>query len=339
MLNSIQFLRAFAAWIVVLHHYVQIFDNKDSNSITASLYNYGSLGVDIFFVISGFVIYTSASGKTISTRDFAIQRIARIVPAYWLYTFAASLTIILLPTVMPPLGFTPDFLLKSMFFIPAENPSGLGLYPLLTVGWTLNFEVVFYVIFALSLRFPKNILAPALLIGITLIETVLSKAGGSLAFYSAPIIYDFLLGVVISIIYKNGYHRAIHFGPAIAIILLSITAIAASDFVDHNPLRSGLPCAAIILAFISQEPLFSKTSFTSKLGDWSYSTYLAHPLIIWYALTAQQKLGLNQALTLTGICLTTVLFSFLSYKYIELPTSTILRRKLGQSSKALPTST
>jgi exopolysaccharide production protein ExoZ len=335
MLNSIQFLRAFAAWIVVLHHYVQLSGNKESNIITALLYNYGSIGVDIFFIISGFVIYASTSKKTISPKEFAIHRIARIVPAYWLYTLITALTIIMTPSIMPALGISLDFFLKSMLFLPAQNPSGLGLFPVLSVGWTLNFEAVFYLIFALSLLIPKYLLAAGLFIGIVFIQTFAPKLGGSFAFYGTPIIYNFLFGVFIAEIYKRGYHRSIPITIAILIFAISTTVIAMSRFVDHNPLRIGLPCAAIMLALISQEHRFSEKRKINKLGDWSYSTYLSHPIIIFYVLAFQKKTNLDPTMALVTICAAVLLCSYVSYKYIELPSSALLKHIFQPKIKKL----
>lgn len=88
----------------------------------------GAFGVDIFFVLSRFLMYFVAL-KTKSNIQFLIKRVARVFPAYIFFT---------------------SYNLKSLFFsylmIPAENPSGLGYFPLLTVGWALSLELCFYLI-------------------------------------------------------------------------------------------------------------------------------------------------------------------------------------------------
>lgn len=87
MLYSLQALRAFAAWVVVCHHFMQIFfDFHATGPIGQLLTDRGAVGVDIFFVISGLVIYLSTRDKTIEPRQFLLNRVLRIVPAYWFYT-------------------------------------------------------------------------------------------------------------------------------------------------------------------------------------------------------------------------------------------------------------
>lgn len=155
MLNSIQTLRALAAWIVVFHHYMQVaFKFSLTDPVSVALYKYGAVGVDLFFVISGFVIYLSASQKHQSPGIFALHRLARIAPAYWSFTLATVATLLIVPGIVPLTMYEPVFLLKSLFFIPAQNPSGIGLYPVVTMGWTLNYEMAFYVIFFLALYLP-----------------------------------------------------------------------------------------------------------------------------------------------------------------------------------------
>ncbi|WP_423739956.1 acyltransferase family protein [Delftia acidovorans] len=94
MLYSIQTLRAIAAWIVVAHHYVQAHGFSQKTPYFAFLSNYGAIGVDIFFIISGFVVYNSARKNTASPLNFAIHRAARIIPIYWLCTFITALLFI-----------------------------------------------------------------------------------------------------------------------------------------------------------------------------------------------------------------------------------------------------
>ncbi|CAJ0705069.1 hypothetical protein LMG18091_04341 [Ralstonia wenshanensis] len=115
---------------------------------------YGALGVDLFFVVSGLVIYMSSTARDVSPLQFAYRRGIRVVPAYWLFTAIAAILLLIDPAFLPATQFTPELLIKSLLFLPMQNPTGSGPFPLLTVGWTLNCEMFFYCLFAISLFLP-----------------------------------------------------------------------------------------------------------------------------------------------------------------------------------------
>ncbi len=95
MLYSLQALRAFAAWVVVCHHFMQIFfDFHATGPVGQLLTDRGAVGVDIFFVISGLVIYLSTCDKPVEPRQFLLNRVLRIVPAYWFYTALMALLLL-----------------------------------------------------------------------------------------------------------------------------------------------------------------------------------------------------------------------------------------------------
>ena len=142
---SLQWLRALAAWMVVFHHYIQVYrDFEPENKIEAFFTYHGSLGVDIFFVLSGLVMAMSISRGHVSAARFCRDRATRIIPAYWLATmvFLAVLPFANWDAVSFLHGSTLRDVLFSMLFIPHEHASGIGYIPVLTVGWTLNFEML-----------------------------------------------------------------------------------------------------------------------------------------------------------------------------------------------------
>ena len=114
----------------------------------------GAVGVDIFFVISGLVIFLSTEGKSLPPVRFLLYRLFRIVPAYWLYTVLMALVVVFARPVLPDQTVDWSHFLLSLLFIPTENPGGYGIYPTLNVGWTLNYEMLFYVLFALGAAVP-----------------------------------------------------------------------------------------------------------------------------------------------------------------------------------------
>ncbi|WP_085717248.1 acyltransferase [Pseudomonas sp. B28(2017)] len=322
MLNSIQTLRALAAWMVVFHHYMQLVHNFQlTDPVSVAMQWYGAIGVDLFFVISGFVIYLSATGKNISPGAFIRHRLARVAPAYWIFSVITAVTLMVLPGLVPLTVFEPTFLLKSLMFIPAQNPSGIGLYPLMTVGWTLNYEMAFYVVFLASLLSPEKFRVPTIILGIFLLYKALPHLDGSLAFYHNPIVFEFAFGIVIAYAYQKKLVQRIPLIPALIMAAVSLGMIIHYGPATHSPWKSGLPCAAILVAAISQERFFSRVEIVNKLGDWSYSTYLCHVLVISYMIKIQQMLNLGPVTTLAIIIGLVTVISGLSYNLIEKPIS------------------
>lgn len=334
MLNSIQALRTLAAWLVVFHHYLQIVqNNKLTGPLPTTLHLYGNIGVDLFFIISGFVIYLSAFEKNVTPSTFAMHRLARIVPAYWLFTLISFGILLAAPTFIPLTQLEPLFLLKSLFFIPAQNPSGIGLFPLLTVGWTLNYEMIFYTVFLLCLFLPKSFRLPALFIGIIILQNFSAKLGSNFKFYENKIIYEFLIGITIALAYQIGLIQRLNSLAAVALTITAGWMLVHFGPVTHNPWTFGIACALIVIAAISREKLFDTLGWLTKLGDWSYSTYLCHVLIMCCWMAIQKRFNLDETLTFSLIIVSILVVSWASFTFIERPISRFVKspsRKTAQ---------
>lgn len=337
MLNSIQTLRALAAWLVVGHHFIQIFYNSSmSGVISQSFKNYGAIGVDLFFVISGFVIYASASKKPVTPIEFIQNRLARIAPAYWLFTFITAAVLLYSPGAIPLTAFEPAFFLKSLFFIPAQNPSGIGLYPLITVGWTLNYEASFYAVFVLALFLPAKFRVLSLFMGIALLQVVAGKIGGALTFYMNNIVWEFLLGVALQVAYQQGWFSRITPMAAGSASIAALAAIIYGGPVSHSPYQSGIPCAIILCAAVSQERFFPKHNIIARLGDWSYSTYLCHLLVICLAIHISKLYEINDAILIGASCALILAISYASFSLIEMPASRLIKTAQSRNQKIKP---
>ncbi len=331
MLNSLQTLRAIAAWLVVLHHFAQIFFNfEEANWFVIFFANYGVLGVDLFFIISGFVIYHATARKTVTPGHFMLHRVARIVPAYWLFTLLTALLVYSFDGLIRLTELEPWFLLKSMFFLPAANPSGIGLYPLLTVGWTLNYEMVFYLVFCLSLFLPKHYRLIGITLGIVCIQMGLSRLGGAFAFYSGKLMFQFLIGIAVGVMYSRGWVQRVSLPLAIGMIIVSCLIIAAKEY-GFAYFKIGI--SLIVIAAISQEKWFQRLRFMRALGDWSYSTYLSHVLVLSIAYRASMVWQLNPYLALSAACIVIMLVSWLSFTIVERNISALIKQKLQARQK------
>lgn len=316
MLFSLQALRALAAWVVVCHHFMQIFfDFHASGPVSQFLVERGAVGVDIFFVISGLVIYLSTRDKDIAPRRFLLNRVLRIVPAYWFYTVLMGLLLVTANQWMPHQAIEWHHFLQSLLFIPAENPGGYGLYPTLNVGWTLNYEMFFYLMFSLVFLVRQRHHLLLVAVALWVVSEVLTRLGLLSAFYSNNIIYEFLLGVGIGALYRRGWIAEAVWLPVltIAAALVAIYNLDASSRLLHW----GVPSALIVLACISLEPWFKGNRVLKALGDCSYSVYLIHVLVLYGGWFASERLKLNPY-AVFAVCVPLIaLASWGSYLWLE----------------------
>ncbi|GLR35327.1 acyltransferase [Pseudomonas plecoglossicida] len=316
MLYSLQALRAFAAWVVVCHHFMQIFfDFHATGPVGQFLTDRGAAGVDIFFVISGLVIYLSTRDKAIEPGQFLLNRALRIVPAYWFYTALMAALLLAFSQWMPHQAFAWRHLLLSLFFIPAENPGGYGLYPTLNVGWTLNFEMFFYLLFGLAFLVRQRHHLLLVTAALLLVSEGLGRLGVLSHFYSNDIIYEFLLGIGIGVLYRRGLVRQ---GLWLPLAVLGVAGYALYHLdASQRLLHWGLPSALIVLAFIALEPYFHGNRVLKALGDCSYSVYLVHVLVLYAGWFASQRLHLNPYLVF-ALCVPSIgLMSWFSYQWLE----------------------
>lgn len=316
MLISLQALRALAAWLVVFHHFQQVFFNFNAEGPIGQFFvDKGAVGVDIFFVISGLVIYLSTWDKDIAPKDFLLNRLLRIVPAYWLYSIIMALLLVYAGQLIPGQRVDWYHFILSLLFIPSENPSGYGLYPTLNVGWTLNYEMLFYALFAVAISVRQR--HRPLLLGLALfaINEVLARQGLVSRFYSNNILYEFLFGVGIGMLYKRGWIVEGLWLPMIAIVVAALV-IGHTTTVDRT-LTWGVSSAMIVMACISMERYFKGNRVLKSLGDCSYSVYLLHVLVLYMGCQLSRRYGVDPYLMLLACVPVIGVAGWASYQLIE----------------------
>lgn len=325
MLNTLQILRALAAWLVVGHHTVQIFFGLNSSTILSKFFSeWGDIGVDLFFIVSGFVIFLTASRKDCGFFPFMKNRIARIVPAYWIITLITAVVIIAFPQLQKSNTFTIQHLVASLLFIPLDHPNGIGHYPLVTVGWTLNFEMMFYLIFALTREVRPSLRMPALIGGIIGVFFLLPSMGIISNFYNNNIALEFLAGVGLGALWLN---NKLSLSLKNGLVYLSLSVLFLVIFKDAERIfKFGLPSFFIVLAFLTTEGKIKYPSFLSQLGDLSYSTYLAHCLILYFGSYMANYYHLSLVLTIGTSVMFIYLVSVLSHRTLELRITKWLRK-------------
>lgn len=318
MINNIQVLRAFAAINVVLFHIIGIASTYSQNVYSLQLFkSWGANGVDIFFVISGFVaLYTQMSRRK-TTTDFLKTRFIRIIPIYWLLTLSVIFLFYLAPDIFRTITLSPLWILSSLFFM--SQPL-MGTDPIVYVGWTLEWEMLFYIIFSLSL-IARTWLFLLLLVN-TFVLLISLITGNS-------IIMEFLLGLVIAyIVHQKTYPPLWGF----IILLIGIFFLSLSLFPGIQVLQInrfiiwGIPSFLIVIGSIYAWQLNNRLLLF--LGDASYSIYLIQMFTIpaFYKASSKVMSGINGdvlAISCLAFCL---LISCLFYKYIEKPITNYLRK-------------
>jgi len=231
----------------------------------------GAFGVDLFFIISGFVMMYSTD---ISKKNFFWKRIFRIIPLYWLFTLTVFLIAIFQPDLLNNTKANLSELVKSLFFIPF-NKSETGHFPILFLGWTLNYEMYFYLIFGISSIFCfkfRDIISALFLVSVVFIFK--SSENFILSVYSNPIVIEFIFGMIA--------YRALWLKKFdIQIFILIFLTFLALLIIPHSrAIHLGLPMLAVFSIFhifFSGKKMLNKVYY---LGGCSYSLYLTHPYII-----------------------------------------------------------
>lgn len=285
-LYGIQYLRAVAALAVVIFHAAERTDGH---------FVIGAAGVDVFFVVSGFIMWVLAETRQPSPRVFLRERAERIVPLYWIAT--AVMVAGGLAGLFPNMKLTTFHIFASFAFIPHVSPSDGGTWPVLVQGWTLNYEMFFYVLFSAVLFLPaaKRFLVLALVFGaLVCLGLALQPDGAVLRTYTNPLMAEFLIGAAIGKLWLA--NRLPPSALGFPLIVASIAGFALVGF-GHlpfgpaalGPLSGMLLVGVLVLERASRVPHIQPLTY---LGDASYSIYLWHTLAISVVVKTSEALGL-----------------------------------------------
>ena len=292
IIYNVQALRALAAVGVLLDHLPDMLIRLGPASLILTA---GRSGVDIFFVISGFVMSLICHQGKITPRQFLIDRWSRVAPLYWLATLLVFALAALAPRLMQATVASPVDFLDSLLFIPTTKSDGT-IRPMLFVGWTINYEMFFYTLFAIAKRITSTVRVAEDIVIITLSALVASGAvytfrNTALFFFSSPIVLEFALGILVARIYALkatlGQVRSFSlllgglFWMAIEPLLPVIEGKGFQESAQHS-WSIGLAAAAILLGALSLEKrrLVVRNRFIHTLGASSYALYLIHPFVI-----------------------------------------------------------
>jgi exopolysaccharide production protein ExoZ len=288
-LYGVQYLRAAAALGVVVFHAAER---------TGHHFAIGAAGVDVFFVVSGFIMWVIADMRHPSPSAFLAERIERIVPTYWI----ASAVMVAggLAGLFPNMRLTALHVLGSFAFIPHRSPSNGEIWPVLVQGWTLNYEVFFYTLFALCLLLPTRrrfAALAALFAGLVGLGLLLASDNAVLKTFTSPLLLEFLIGAAIGRMWLAGRIPTPAVGTALIAAASAGFALVGVTYAGFNAFVLGPLAAALLAGVLALEKgaLVRHWRPLAYLGDSSYSVYLWHTM----AISVVAKLG--NAWALPGI--------------------------------------
>jgi exopolysaccharide production protein ExoZ len=331
-LLGVQYLRGVAVVLVVIHH---LYTDEIRYLFIPQL---GDFGVDIFFVISGFIMWHTTAQTRISVIEFWRHRIVRIVPLYWIFLSIVVAVALLAPQDLKSTVITPENAVKSFFFIPHFHVVQKIIAPILIPGWSLNYEMYFYFLFGVALLVPSRplraTLLTVLLLGLVMLGFVVQPKGPIAVTYTNPELLKFLDGIILAILYRSNRLNGTILGSALLLIGILSHSISVSG--NYNLFENfvGLSSTAVVAGVLALEPVLrrSPSILLHTVGNASYSIYLSHLFFVrLLELGWQHFLSLGWSELLDGTYVVLV-FAFamtggiMVYYGIERPTLSLLRR-------------
>nr|WP_282587710.1 acyltransferase [Lichenifustis flavocetrariae] len=347
VLASVQVLRGVAACMVLVFHASYMLNEQGGYNFSYT--NAGAAGVDIFFVISGFIIAYITRGSCVSPSQFLGRRLIRIGPCYWFYTTVTLAILLAVPTAFAHLKLDVTHVELSYLMVLSNNNDHV-IGTLLGVGWTVCFEAYFYVLVGglihLPLRYRTGTLCTIIVSGALLENVVTAPAFASVVFSALPL--EFLIGYLFGGAYASGF--AFRCTPAVAGIVIACLAIVvagrenlvASELDPWRVLYFGLPAACLVAGCISLDArqVFTPPRVLTRIGDASYSLYLSHQFILYAIGKAWHGLGLHNLLPALSLLVagvgSSLGYGILSYRWFERPLTRFLNGRLRRFELGQP---
>ncbi len=353
-LVSIQLLRAAAAVSVTIGH-GQAFIGFPMEKLGQS-YNWSHLlpwgaGVDLFFVISGFIMVYASERLFAQPRAagvFVWRRLTRIVPLYW----ATTAFLLTRDVVKRQFGWDAADLVTSFLFIPWDTYHNGVPRPIYSLGWTLNYEMFFYATFALFIGARREIavaLVTAFFSALVLVGSFHSFENPMLLVWSQPIVLEFVFGMGLALLARQGFTLP---APMRGFLIAAAVAALLRDFLDSpahpydwmtpndfgRVFAWGVPAAMLMAAAVLKPASSATASGLTRagvaLGDASYALYLCHPIVMaafskgWFALTLDGLL-----LARAGVALEvalSIVVALAIYRLFERPTTRWLQGRFWE---------
>jgi exopolysaccharide production protein ExoZ len=318
MLLSVQILRAIAAVLVVVCHAVH---KQGQLSGDGGVWELGGAGVDLFFIISGFIMCHVTAGRRITAREFLSARFLRIVPLYWTLTLVALATYAANPALVNSSGGVTDIFGSFVLF-----PTGAKF--LIQTGWTLSYEFWFYIVFAASLRFAlrgRLMFVSAVMFGLVVLGMVVRPADFTARFLTDPLLLEFVMGIGAYLYLRSTICRPLCNLLLLTVGLVALAGLTGFDLRVNRVLAYGIPFMLIFCGVAGSESAIRTISRSAivrvscALGDASYSLYLSHPFALAAAGIAVRHFGMQRytEVSIGLLCLVAMIVGYACYSLVE----------------------
>jgi len=281
----LQVLRGFAATSVAGYHLHEAALNEGGNPGIFSLFKGGEIGVDIFFVISGFIMFYIAQGRTgLTWQAFMKARFWRILPPYWVILSLYVIAAFAMMVVLGDSSRVPDIQSFIISYLLLPYPDHI-----IIIAWTLSVELLFYIVFALTF-FAKGLKATlvAMLVWVGLAFAFTYWVENQvlwLSFALNSVVLEFLFGILLGVYFHNTEPKARKLQmPALVLGAAWVLFHMASGGFEHVGLgrefHSGIPAALLVYGILGLN--IGDRPVLEIWGESSYILYLLH--ILWFSI-------------------------------------------------------
>jgi peptidoglycan/LPS O-acetylase OafA/YrhL len=334
-LPGLQSLRAVAALMVLIGHVLAEANHYMALSLPVTSLPW-TRGVDIFFVISGFVVTLSAHRFLGQPAAFFLRRMMRVAPLYFLFTTLMVLVLLILPTGAKDTNLDVGQIISSYFFFPFAREDG-RIAPVLSLGWTLNYEMFFYALLSVCLLLSRPFLAvTAVIMTLVMLGVFLDPSTAALMFWTNPLIIEFLFGIGLARLWLLGiclprFDLFILTGGIGFILLIILHQTDLPRFI-----AAGFPASLIVASATLFCPGWRMP--LQSLGDASYALYLSHRFTLRAAtlliLPIVPATLLGAVLYVMLVCVVASVVAVMVHLHIERPMMRALSHPLKQKLAA-----
>lgn len=281
--HGVHALRGLAAFAVVLVHSITL-AVRQFPSIEGIRYEYLGAAVDVFFVISGFIMVHSTRkwmDARLPFKSFLVKRLTRIVPLYWFFTMVVSLLAFARPG-LSEYSITAEFVAKSMLFIPTHTGPDILRTTVVAIGWTLVYEFWFYVLFGLfaSVNYKKGLMALGAVM-IAVVAVYPQTRGFMARWLTDPVIANFVAGMALGFVTPERLRRFSWILIPVGFLWLWLLFPNPGESRgNYMRLWAAVPGAFMLVAGFAALRIRRPLPMLSLLGDTSYSMYLGHMYLI-----------------------------------------------------------